>query len=121
MIGVGLLLVVIVQMMVMYIYIDVFGWVVVESDVNGNVIKCYDYEFYGFVVGGQVMDGFGYIGQVSDLVIGLSYMWQLYMDFQLGVFLLVDLVMVYLKLVGQFNWYRYVNGNLYKFIDFDGW
>jgi len=38
---------------VTYIHTDALGSVVAESDANGNVIKRYDYEPYGAVVGGQ--------------------------------------------------------------------
>ncbi|WP_286071277.1 RHS repeat-associated core domain-containing protein [Stenotrophomonas sp. 57] len=84
------------------------------------VIKRYDYEPYGAVVGGQVTDGPGYTGHVSDSATGLSYMQQRYMDPQLGVFLSVDPVTAYEQPVGQFNRYRYANGNPYKFTDPDG-
>lgn len=105
---------------VTYIHTDALGSVVAESDANGNVIKRYDYEPYGAVVGGQVTDGPGYTGHVSDAATGLSYMQQRYMDPQLGVFLSVDPVTAYDQPVGQFNRYRYANGNPYKFTDADG-
>lgn len=47
-------------------------------------------------------------------------MQQRYLDPQLGVFLSVDPVMAYEQPVGQFNRYRYANGNPYKFTDPDG-
>ncbi|WP_411850303.1 RHS repeat-associated core domain-containing protein [Stenotrophomonas sp. LGBM10] len=75
---------------VTYIHTDALGSVVAESDANSNVIKRYDYEPYGAVFGGQVTDGPGYTGHVSDSATGLSYMQQRYMDPQLGVFLSVD-------------------------------
>ncbi len=105
---------------VTYIHTDALGSVVAESDANGNVIKRYDYEPYGAVVGGQVTDGPGYTGHVSDAATGLSYMQQRYMDPQLGVFLSVDPVAAHEQPVGQFNRYRYANGNPYKFTDPDG-
>ncbi|MGF6418245.1 RHS repeat-associated protein [Stenotrophomonas sp. AN71] len=105
---------------VTYIHTDALGSVVAESDANGNVIKRYDYEPYGAVVGGQVTDGPGYTGHVSDSATGLSYMQQRYMDPLLGVFLSVDPVTAYDQPVGQFNRYRYANGNPYKFKDPDG-
>ncbi|KAA8996316.1 hypothetical protein FJU31_13640 [Stenotrophomonas cyclobalanopsidis] len=105
---------------VTYIHTDALGSVVAESDANGNVIKRYDYEPYGAVVGGEVTDGPGYTGHVSDASTGLSYMQQRYMDPQLGVFLSVDPVTAYEQPVGQFNRYRYANGNPYKFTDPDG-
>ncbi|WP_367380705.1 RHS repeat-associated core domain-containing protein [Stenotrophomonas cyclobalanopsidis] len=105
---------------VTYIHTDALGSVVAETDANGNVIKRYDHEPYGAVVGGGVTDGPGYTGHVSDLATGLSYMQQRYMDPQLGVFLSVDPVTAYEQPVGQFNRYRYANGNPYKFTDPDG-
>ena len=105
---------------VTYVHTDVLGSVVAESDANGSVIKRHVYEPYGAVVGGQVGDGPGYTGHVSDSSTGLSYMQQRYMDPQLGVFLSVDPVTAYEQPVGQFNRYRYANGNPYRFTDPDG-
>lgn len=105
---------------VTYIHTDALGSIVAESDANGNVIKRYDYEPYGAVVGGQVTDGPGYAGHVSDSATGLSYMQQRYMDPQLGIFLSVDPATAYDQPVGQFNRYRYANGNPYRFTDPDG-
>ena len=108
------------QTTVTYIHTDALGSVVAESDANSNVIKRYDYEPYGAVVAGQVADGPGYTGHVSDATTGLNYMQQRYMDPQLGVFLSVDPVTAYDQPVGQFNRYRYANGNPYRFKDPDG-
>ncbi|MHC1678847.1 RHS repeat-associated core domain-containing protein [Stenotrophomonas maltophilia] len=105
---------------VTYVHTDVLGSVVAESDANGSVIKRHVYEPYGAVVGGQVGDGPGYTGHVSDSSTGLSYMQQRYMDPQLGVFLSVDPVTAYEQPIGQFNRYRYANGNPYRFTDPDG-
>ncbi|MDZ5842796.1 hypothetical protein A7X93_17045 [Stenotrophomonas maltophilia] len=105
---------------VTYVHTDVLGSVVAESDANGSVIKRHVYEPYGAVVGGQVGDGPGYTGHVNDSSTGLSYMQQRYMDPQLGVFLSVDPVTAYEQPVGQFNRYRYANGNPYRFTDPDG-
>ena len=105
---------------VTYFHTDPLGSVVAETDASGNVIKRYDYDPYGAVVGGQVTDGPGYTGHVSDAATGLSYMQQRYMDPQLGMFLSVDPVTAYQKPVEQFNRYRYANGNPYKFTDPDG-
>jgi len=79
---------------VTYIHTDALGSVVAESDANGNVIKRYDYEPYGAVVGGQVTDGPGYTGHVSDAATGLSYMQQRYMDPQLARFALGATILV---------------------------
>jgi RHS repeat-associated protein len=105
---------------VTYIHTDALGSVVAETDANGNLVKRYDYEPYGAVVSGQVTDGPGYTGHVSDSATGLSYMQQRYMDPQLGVFLSSDPVSAYGSPVGQFNRYRYANSNPYRFIDPDG-
>ncbi len=119
-IGLGLSPSSIAQTTVTYIHTDVLGSVVAESDANGNVIRRYEYEPYGAIVDGQVTDGPGYTGHVSDSATGLSYMQQRYMDPQLGVFLSVDPVTAYEQPVGQFNRYRYANGNPYRFRDSDG-
>lgn len=55
------------------VHTDALGSVVAESDANGNVIKRYDYEPDEAVVGGQVEDGPGYTGHVSDVATGLNY------------------------------------------------
>ena len=105
---------------VTYIHTDALGSVVAESDANGNVIKRYDYEPYGEVVAGEITDGPGYSGHVSDAATGLSYMQQRYMDPQLGVFLSVDPVTAYEQPINQFSRYRYANSNPYRFTDTDG-
>ncbi|MEN5342033.1 RHS repeat-associated core domain-containing protein, partial [Stenotrophomonas sp. TWI143] len=98
--GLGVSPAAIAQTTVTYIHTDALGSVVAESDANGNVAKRYDYEPYGAVVGGQVTDGPGYTGHVSDSATGLSYMQQRYMDPQLSVFLSVDPVTAYEQPVG---------------------
>ncbi|WP_411850305.1 RHS repeat-associated core domain-containing protein [Stenotrophomonas sp. LGBM10] len=108
------------QTTVTYIHTDALGSVVAESNASGKVIKRNDYERYGTVVGGQVKEGSGYTGHVIYSATGLSYMQQRYMDPQLGVFLSVDPVTGYDQPVGQFNRYRYANGNPYRFTDPDG-
>lgn len=105
---------------VTYYHTDPLGSVVAETDAAGNVTKRHDYEPYGAVVGGQVEDGPGYTGHVSDASTGLSYMQQRYMDPQLGVFLSVDPVTAVDLPVPQFNRYRYANGNPYRYFDPDG-
>ncbi|MNK56073.1 tRNA(Glu)-specific nuclease WapA precursor [compost metagenome] len=119
-VGLGVSPAAVAQTTVTYIHTDALGSVVAESDANGNVIKRYDYEPYGAVVGGRVTDGPGYTGHVSDAATGLSYMQQRYMDPQLGMFLSVDPVTAYEQPVGQFNRYRYANGNPCKFKEPDG-
>lgn len=108
------------QTTVTYIHTDALGSVVAESDANGIVTKRSDYEPYGTGVGGQVTDGPRYAGHVSDSATGLSYMQQRYMDPSLGLFLSADPVTAYEQPVGQFNRYRYANGNPYTFNDPDG-
>ncbi len=105
---------------VTYIHTDALGSIVAETDANGTVIKRYDYDPYGSVIGGPVTEGPRYAGHVRDAATGLSYMQQRYMDPQLGVFLSTDPVTALQEPVEQFNRYRYANGNPYRFIDADG-
>ena len=108
------------QTTVRYLHTDALGSVVAKTDANGNVVERMTYEPYGDVVGEDFTDGPGYTGHVSDAATGLSYMQQRYMDPQLGMFLSVDPVTAFEQPVGQFNRYRYANGNPYKFTDADG-
>ena len=108
------------QETVEYIHTDALGSPVAVSDAGGTVIERTVYEPYGASVGGELTDGPGFTGHVSDSATGLSYMQQRYMDPQLGAFLSVDPVTAYEQPVGQFNRYRYANGNPYKFTDPDG-
>ena len=108
------------QTTVRYLHTDALGSVVAKTDANGNVIERMTYEPYGDVVGEDLTDGPGYTGHVSDAATGLSSMQQRYMDPQLGMFLSVDPVTAYEQPVGQFNRYRYSNGNPYRFTDPDG-
>lgn len=105
---------------VTYVHTDALGSVVAETNGAGVIITRYDYEPYGAAIGERVADGPGYTGHVSDAATGLSYMQQRYMDPQLGVFLSVDPVTAYGQPAGQFNRYRYANGNPYRFTDPDG-
>ncbi len=105
---------------VTYVHTDALGSVVAKTDESGNVIERYNYEPYGAVVGGQVKDGPGYTGHVSDAYTGLSYMQQRYMDPQLGVFLSVDPVTGYDNNGRSFNRYRYAANSPYRFNDPDG-
>lgn len=108
------------QTTVRYLHTDALGSVVAKTDANGNVIERMTYEPYGDVVGEDLTDGPGYTGHVRDAATGLNYMQQRYMDPQLGMFLSVDPVTAFEQPVGQFNRYRYANGNPYKFTDADG-
>ncbi|AWH53839.1 hypothetical protein C1924_11975 [Stenotrophomonas sp. ESTM1D_MKCIP4_1] len=104
---------------VTYIHTDALGSVVAETDATGSVVKRYDYEPYGGIVGGPVADGPGYTGHVSDAATGLSYMQQRYYDPQLGLFLSVDPVSTHSN-PKHFNRYSYAYGNPYSFTDPDG-
>lgn len=68
-IGLGLSPSALAQTTVTYIHTDALGSVVAESDANGAVIKRYDYEPYGAVVGGQVTDGPGHSERASTPVL----------------------------------------------------
>ncbi len=89
---------------------DTLGSPVAVTDGTGSVVERRRFEPCGAELGGQVKDGPGYTGHVSDSATGLSYMQQRYMDPQWGVFLSVDPVTSYEQPVGQFNRYRYANG-----------
>lgn len=103
-----------------YIHTDALGSPVAVTDANGVVIERTVYEPYGAVVGGQVKDGPGYTGHVSDSATGLTYMQQRYMDPEVGAFLSIDPVSAQQEPVQQFNRYRYANDNPYRFNDPDG-
>ncbi len=100
-----------------YIHTDALGSPVAVTDANGVVIERTVYEPYGAVVGGQVKDGPGYTGHVSDSATGLSYMQQRYMDPEVGVFLSVDEIAA---TENSFGRYGYASTNPYRFIDPDG-
>lgn len=72
------------------------------------------------MAGGELADGPGYTGHVSDATTGLSYMQQRYMDPQLGTFLSVDPVTAYDGDMRHFNTYAYAYNNPYTFNDPDG-
>jgi len=97
---------------VSWTHVDALGSPVAVTDRTGSVVERGRIEPYGAELGGQVKDGPGYTGHVSDSATGLVYMQQRYMDPQLGMFLSVDPVTAYQKPVDQFNRYRYANGNL---------
>lgn len=103
-----------------YVHTDHLGTPIVWTDQDGNVIKTAEYEPYGLQVSGPVEDGPGYTGHVEDAATGLTYMQQRYYDPQIGMFLSVDPVTAYGNPVGQFNRYRYANGNPYMYTDPDG-
>lgn len=108
------------QEIVEYIHTDALGSPVAVSDAAGNVTERTVYEPYGATVGSGPSDAPGFTGHVADSATGLTYMQQRYMDPELGGFLSVDPVTAYQQPVGQFNRYRYANGNPYTFNDPDG-
>lgn len=103
-----------------YIHTDHLGNVVAVTDENGNVVETSEYEPYGYVLNRPMGDSPGYTGHVEDAATGLVYMQQRYYDAGIGMFLSVDPVTAYSNPVGQFNRYRYANGNPYLFKDPDG-
>ena len=100
-----------------YIHTDALGSPVAVTNANGVVIERTAYEPYGAVVGGQVKDGPGYTGHVSDSATGLSYMQQRYYDPGLGIFVSADPVA---SSVESFARYAYVGNSPYRFVDPDG-
>jgi RHS repeat-associated protein len=87
---------------VTWTHVDALGSPVAVTDRTGSVVERGRIEPYGAELGGQVKDGPGYTGHVSDSATGLVYMQQRYMDPQLGMFLSVDPVTAYQKPVDQF-------------------
>jgi len=108
------------QETVEYIHTDALGSPVAVSDAGGTVIERTVYEPYGASVGGELTDGPGYAGHVSDSETGLTYMQQRYYDSGIGVFLSVDPVNPLGNGSAQFNRYRYANGNPIGNLDPDG-
>lgn len=103
-----------------YQHTDALGSPVAVTNQAGAVTERHDYEPYGAMIGKPTYQGIGYTGHVQDGATGLTYMQQRYYDPQVGVFLSVDPVTALGAPVGQFNRYRYANGNPYKFVDPDG-
>ncbi len=79
-----------------------------------------EYEPYGQILAGGVLDRPNFTGHVADAQTGLDYMQQRYYDPMLGRFLSVDPVTAYKKPGQNFNRFWYANDNPYKFIDPDG-
>lgn len=107
---------------VTYIYTDLQGTPVMESDAQGNITARYDYTPYGIPVQGLSgsPDGPGYTGHVNDPDTGLVYMQARYYDPDLGRFLSVDPVGPTPNKVFGFNRYNYVNNNPVINVDPDG-
>ena len=108
------------QEIVQYVHTDALGSPVATSDTTGTIIERAVYEPYGAVVGGGEGDRPGFAGHVYDSVTGLTYMQQRYYDPGIGMFLSSDPVTPLNQGSGQFNRYRYANGNPYTNIDPDG-
>ncbi len=103
-----------------YIHTDALGSPVAVTNASGVVIERTVYGAYGEVINRPLAGGPGYTGHVEDAETGLNYMQQRYYEPGVGRFLSVDPVTAYSNPVGQFNSYRYGNGNPYRFIDPDG-
>jgi RHS repeat-associated protein len=108
------------QEFVQYVHTDALGSPVAISDASGTIIERTDYEPYGDVIGEVKRDRPGYTGHVSDSATALTYMQQRYYDPELGLFLSSDPVGPMNHGFGQFNRYRYANGNPYTNVDPDG-
>lgn len=108
------------QETVEYIHTDALGSPVAVSDAAGAVIVRTVYEPYGATIGSAAHDNPGYAGHVADAGTGLNYMQQRYYDSLLGTFLSADPVTPLGRGSGQFNRYRYANGNPVKNVDPDG-
>lgn len=107
------------QEMVQYVHTDALGSPVAISDATGAVIEKRSYEPYGSS-SLETADRPAFTGHVSDSATGLTYMQQRYYDSDLGTFLSSDPVTPFNQVPGQFNRYRYANGNPFTNIDPDG-
>lgn len=108
------------QEIIQYVHTDALGSPVAISDASGAIIERTVYEPYGAVVSGAKGDRPGFTGHVSDSMTGLTNMQQRYYDPDIGAFLSSDPVTPLNQAFGQFNRYRYANGNPYTNIDPDG-
>ena len=97
---------------VAYIYTDIQGTPVMESDAQGHITARYDYAPYGAAVQGLSgsPNGPGYTGHVNDPDTGFVYMQARYYDPAMGRFLSIDPVSPVPS--NSFNFNRYSYGNL---------
>ncbi|MCD9033499.1 hypothetical protein LDO32_17440, partial [Luteimonas sp. Y-2-2-4F] len=105
---------------VKYQHTDLLGSPVAITDAAGTVLERTHWAPYGAAIDKPAYDGIGYTGHRQDGATGLVYMQQRYYDPQIGMFLSVDPVTALSSPMGQFNRYRYANGNPYSFFDPDG-
>ena len=107
---------------VAYIYTDIQGTPVMESDAQGHITARYDYTPYGAAVQGLSgsPNGPGYTGHVNDPDTGFVYMQARYYDPAMGRFLSIDPVSPVPS--NSFNFNRYSYGNLapVTYMDPDG-
>jgi RHS repeat-associated protein len=99
---------------------DALGTPVAVTNTSRAVIEKSQYEPYGKLINRPIHDGPGYTGHVDDAQTGLTYMQQRYYDPDVGRLLSVDPVGVDTTTAGNFNRYKYANGNPYRFVDPDG-
>lgn len=107
---------------VTYVYTDVQGTPVMESDAQGNITARYDYRPYGAPVttASTPQDGPGYTGHVNDADTGLVYMQQRYYDPDVGGFISPDPIRPTPGNIYSFNRYAYANNNPIRYTDPDG-
>ncbi|MHB1059914.1 MAG: RHS repeat domain-containing protein [Rhodanobacter sp.] len=107
---------------VTYVYTDLQGTPLMETDAQGHITARYEYTPYGVAVTsvGAAPDGPGYTGHVNDPETGLVYMQARYYDPMAGRFLSVDPVGPVPEDVFGFNRYVYTNANPIINIDRDG-
>lgn len=98
---------------------DLLGTPIAVTASDKSFISKHEYEPYGQLVNGTLLDGPGYSGHVQDAATGLTYMQQRYYDPLAGRFFSVDPVVTDTKTGGSFNRYVYANNNPYKYTDPD--
>ncbi|MHB1059115.1 MAG: RHS repeat-associated core domain-containing protein [Rhodanobacter sp.] len=107
---------------VTYVYTDLQGTPLMETDAHGNITARFEYTPYGAPVTsvGAAPDGPGYTGHVNDPETGLVYMQARYYDAGVGHMLSVDPVRPTPGNVFSFNRYAYANNNPIINTDPDG-
>lgn len=105
---------------VTYVYTDVQGTVLAETDEAGNVTAQFDYRAFGRSALGGSPNGPGYAGHVNDADTGLVYMQARYYDPDIGRFLGIDASGAAPSNLFNFNRFAYANNNPVVFIDPDG-
>ncbi len=102
------------------IHTDFLGSPVAETNSAGTVTRVERYTPYGEPSDLQLDVGPGFTGHATDVLTGLTYMQQRYMDQEIGRFLTPDPVGPEEDFVNHFNRYNYAQNNPVRYTDPDG-